>query len=543
MGFHGIMQQLQSQTTGNGYPQVALLKDQLETKDRRIANLEESLEYATAKEKEISNTYIAKLNSIGGTVEKLVADGFCIPTDVLTSLRAHTNTEFPPVFMPFDRPNVRTFEGDIALPYQCGDAAKNRDASGGAANINPARVPLLRPLKDDEVSFGPSRHDKEYVTGSGPQRTGRNTEPLGAVHRHINPKGHPSLVSSPDHRMGASSVKDELVLGSSLPAKPASLASPATSASTRSPGKPRKRTVKFGRARRGRGDGAAAHHAFLPCRNAVVPSPSEVPMALMASAAPSDFMGCYGSVKRHGDAIDSSPEKRRRMSGVLTPPTRDELEEGTDNVSGKSTSSLGSNASLFRDPDIDKPLADKPTIKGKERATLGTFSSLDTMPGPGPASTPDVSSPSLAPKSIQVPHHSPPVAHALSNLVLVTGSASIKDRYEDLDSMIQQVQQDITNKMEQHTSIKKHQETVVKQRSPEKKQKSPHKKQGTSPNKQHTPIKQEHHTPVKQEQHTPSKKHQEAVPTQETSFTKPSFSYANAQGGNRPGGKGLPDLY
>lgn len=79
MGFHGIMQQLQSQTTGNGYPQVALLKDQLETKDRRIANLEESLEYATAKEKEISNTYIAKLNSIGGTVEKLVADGVCLP--------------------------------------------------------------------------------------------------------------------------------------------------------------------------------------------------------------------------------------------------------------------------------------------------------------------------------------------------------------------------------------------------------------------------------------------------------------------------------
>lgn len=85
MEFHGIMQQLQSQTTGNGNPQVALLKDELETKDRRISNLEESLEYATAKEKEICNTYIAKLNRIGGMVEKLVDDGIWLPLIYYTS--------------------------------------------------------------------------------------------------------------------------------------------------------------------------------------------------------------------------------------------------------------------------------------------------------------------------------------------------------------------------------------------------------------------------------------------------------------------------
>lgn len=442
--------------------------------------------------------------------------------------------------MPFDRPSVRTFEGDIALPYQCGDAAKNRNASGGPANINPARISLLRPLNDDEVFSGSSRYDEECITGGGPQRTGGNTEPLGAVHHHINPKGRLVMPSSTDHRMRASSVRDETVFGSSLPAKPGFLASPATSASTRPPGKPTKRSANHGRARRGGGEGAAARHAFLPYRNAAVPASSEVPMALMASAAQSDPIGRYGSVKRHGDAIDSSPEKRRRASGVLTPPTREELEESRDNVSGEITSSLGSNASLFRDSaDVDNASADKPTIKGKERATLGTLPSLITMPGPGPASTLDVVAPSLAPYSLRMSHNSPPKARAPSDLVSNTGSASIKDRYQDLDSMIQQVEQEITMREEQR--IKKHQETVVEQEPSHKRQRS--KTQGATPKKHHTPIKEEYHTPVKEEQRTPSKKHGEAEPDQETPFRKPYFSYASAQGGNRPDGKGHADWY
>lgn len=82
---HNIMQQLQSQTTGYGNPQVAFLQDQLEIKDRRIAGLEESLEHATANEKEISNTYITKLNRIGAMVEKLVDDGVWLPLIYYTS--------------------------------------------------------------------------------------------------------------------------------------------------------------------------------------------------------------------------------------------------------------------------------------------------------------------------------------------------------------------------------------------------------------------------------------------------------------------------
>lgn len=345
-----------------------------------------------------------------------------------------------------------------------------------------------------------------------------------------------------DHRLRASSVKDETVLGSSLPAKSGFLASPATSASTRPPGKPTKRSADYGRARRGGGGGAAADNAFLPYRNVAVPGFSEMPMALMASAAPSNPIGRYGSVKRHGDAIDSSPEKRRRTSGVLMTPTREELEEGRNNASGESNSSLGSNASLFGDSAVvDNASADKATIKGKERATLGTLPSLNTMPGSEPASTPDVVAPSLAPYSSRMPHYSPPVAHAPSNLVLDTSSASIKDRYQDLDSMIQQVEQEMTIKEEQRRQIKKHQETVVEQRTPHKRQRS--KKQGASPKKHHTPIKEEYHTPVKEERRTPSKKHGEAEPDQETLFKRPYFSYANAQGGNRPDGKGHADWY